>query len=112
MVTQDGEEAAEYPWGMALPRKGTRRIVVDDTIYRWTVSPDDEPGVAMLVEQWDGPAQRMKTWVEHGIVISPGLVRRAILYALANGWTPSAKSPDAVFRLVQEPDDTEDGYFN
>jgi hypothetical protein len=84
---------------MALARKGTRRIVVADIPYRWTVAPDDEPGVGIVVEAFDHPACRLVSWVEHGVVVSPGLVRRAILEAREAGWRPDVPGADFVRRV-------------
>ncbi|MEG4117182.1 hypothetical protein QUA43_06740 [Microcoleus sp. N9_B4] len=84
---------------MALAKKGTRLIKVNDVEYRWVVHPDDEPGMAIVVECADNPGQRMITWVEYGNIISPWLVRRAILHALDRGWYPQQKGAEIVFRL-------------
>ncbi|MEZ2276562.1 MAG: hypothetical protein ACBR12_06565 [Microcoleus sp.] len=88
---------------MALAKKGTRLIKVNDVEYRWVVHPDDEPGMetglVIFVECADNPGQRMMTWVEYGNIISPWLVRRAILHALDRGWYPQQKGPEIVFRL-------------
>ncbi|MBN8231853.1 hypothetical protein JYK02_30505 [Corallococcus macrosporus] len=83
---------------MTLRRKGTRRIVVGTTPYRWTVAPNDEPGLAIVVEYESGQGQRMVTWVEHGTVISPGLVKEAINHALEAGWHPEQPGVERVFR--------------
>lgn len=83
---------------MTLARKGTRSIVVDGTTYRWTVAPDDEPGLAIVVERAEAPAQRLVSWVRHGTIISPRLVRAAILDGLGAGWVPSATGKDVVRR--------------
>lgn len=48
---------------MALARRGTRIIVIDGTEYRWTVAPNDEPGVAIVVQLATGPAYTNdETW--------------------------------------------------
>ncbi|MBN8467063.1 hypothetical protein JYJ95_11090 [Corallococcus exiguus] len=83
---------------MTLRRKGTRRIVVEGTNYRWMVAPNDEPGLGIVVERESGGGQRMLTWVEHGTIIAPGLVRDAILHALEAGWTPELPGGERVFR--------------
>jgi len=88
---------------MALRKKGTRRIVVDEYAYRWTVAPNDEPGIAVVVEAEVAPAQRIVAWVEHGNVISPALVRRAILHARASGWDPNMKGSDIHWRFLGIP---------
>ena len=50
---------------MTLRRKGTRSIVVAEVSYRWTVAPNDEPGLAIVVEHAEAPAQRLVSWVDH-----------------------------------------------
>jgi len=85
---------------MPLAKKGTRIINVNDIQYRWLVVPDDEPGLAIVVELLaTSPGQRMVTWVEHGNIISPRVVRQAILHALHNGWEPQNPGKEIVFRL-------------
>lgn len=84
---------------MALARKGTRRITVEGTAYRWIVAPDDEPGLGIVVELAEAPAQRMVTWVEHGNIISPWLVRRVIVHALSRGWQPRKRGRELVLRI-------------
>jgi hypothetical protein len=84
---------------MAVAKKSTRLIKVDDVEYRWVVQPDDEPGLGIVVELSENPGQRMMTWVEHGNIISPWLVRKAILQALQKGWLPQKKGTVVVFRF-------------
>ena len=84
---------------MTLRDKGTRRITVDSCTYRWVVAPDDEPGLGIVVEQFENPRQRMVTWVDHGTVVSPGLVERTIRLALMNGWDPMSPGRELHFRL-------------
>lgn len=84
---------------MTLRRKGTRRISVGATSYRWSVAPNDEPGLAIVVERESGDGQRMVTWFEHGTVISPAVVKEAILRALGSGWRPDQRGPELVFRV-------------
>ena len=67
--------------------------------YRWTVSPDDEPGVAIVVELAEHPAQRLVSSVDHGITITPAMVADAITDGLAAGWTPSMRGTDFVRRV-------------
>ena len=85
---------------MTLARKGSRQLVLDGVRYRWTVAPNDEPGVGIVVELADSPASRLVSWVEHGVVVSPGLVRRAILDAVATGWRPHDRGPELVRRVA------------
>ena len=85
---------------MTLARRGTRQLVVDNIRYRWTVTPHDEPGIGIVVELATLPAARLVSWVDHGVVIGPGLVRRAILDALAAGWRPDERGTDFVRRAA------------
>ncbi|AFY94269.1 hypothetical protein [Chamaesiphon minutus] len=93
---------------MAIAKKGTRLITVDDIEYRWIVQPDDEPGLGIVVECAENPGQRMITWVEHGNIISPWLVRKAILHALDRGWKPKQRGQELNFGfegILQNPRD-------
>jgi len=83
---------------MALRKSGTRQIVVGDATYRWTVAPNDEPGLGIVVELHAAPCRRLVTWVDHGTVIAPALVRATIEHGLAHGWQPTSRGPDLVFR--------------
>lgn len=84
---------------MTIPKKGTRKITVDGVVYRWIVSPDDEPGLGIVVECAEFPGEKLITWVEHGNVISPWLVRKTILHALSKGWQPKKPGQGIGFRL-------------
>jgi hypothetical protein len=84
---------------VALAKKGTRIIVVAGDRFRWVVAPDDEPGLAIVVEREDGHGRRMVTWVEHGTIITPGLVARVIRTALDHGWTPRESGEQVTFRV-------------
>lgn len=86
---------------MTLARKGTRQLVVDNVHYRWTVAPNDEAGVDIVAELAAFPACRLVSWVDHGVIIGPGLVRRAILGAVAAGWRPNEPGPDFVRRVPE-----------
>lgn len=96
---------------MGLAKKGSRRITIDETVYRWRVSPDDEPGLGIVVELYEQPGQRMVTWVEHGNTISPWLVRKVILQALSQGWKPADKAKPFLLRLegLHEPPEPQQG---
>jgi len=88
---------------MALARKGTRRIVVDGTAFRWIVAPDDEPGVALVAEHESNPASRVIVWFPHGKLIAPGVVAAEIRAALLNGWHPERRGPDVVRHASESP---------
>ncbi|MEU1543920.1 hypothetical protein ABZ461_38740 [Actinacidiphila glaucinigra] len=87
---------------MALAKKGTRCLTVDGCRYRWVVAPDDEPGLAIVVEDADAGGQRMVTWVEHGTVITPALVARSIRQARELGWVSGRRGPQFSTRLLGE----------
>ncbi|MEU4096144.1 hypothetical protein [Streptomyces sp. NPDC026673] len=85
---------------MALAKKGTKCSTVDGCRYRWVVAPDDEPGLAIVVEDAEANGQRMVTWVEHGTVITPALVAHAIRRARELGWVPGRRGPQFSTRLL------------
>lgn len=97
---------------MSLAKTGTRRIIVNGTTFRWRVAPNDEPGMAIVVQTASRVGQRMVTWVEHGNVISPWLVRQAILNALDSGWAPDVSGSETVFRLTGPVDQARDRKHN
>ncbi|MFE3985807.1 hypothetical protein ACFXPR_15095 [Nocardia tengchongensis] len=84
---------------MGLARTGTRILDVDGERFRWVVAPDDEPGLAIVVEIAEGQGQRMVTWVDHGTVITPGVVAEIIRKALRNGWTPKQRNRQITYRV-------------
>ncbi|MFF4185288.1 hypothetical protein ACFYZ9_19015 [Streptomyces sp. NPDC001691] len=88
---------------MTLAKKGTRCLTVDGCRYRWVVAPDDEPGLAIVVEEADAGGQRLVTWVEHGTVITPALVVRTIRQAQESGWVPGRRGSQLNRRYA--PDD-------
>jgi hypothetical protein len=84
---------------MTLARRGSRRIRINDEVYRWTLSADDEPGLGVVVEAADAPAQRMVTWFNHGCIITPAVVRHCVVAALADGWRPRERGPELRYRV-------------
>ncbi|MFI7143452.1 hypothetical protein ACIBO2_00945 [Nonomuraea sp. NPDC050022] len=88
---------------MAIPRKGSRLIIVDGTVLRWRVRRKptycqgnswgpmtfavelaDASGRALLVSL---PCSRPDAWLgERTIAIRPALVAAAIRMALGQGW--------------------------
>lgn len=98
-----------------IPRRGSRRIVVDGEPYRWRVrrSPtyaqgNAWSGLAFVVEHADSPGAvlrvelpgaRPDNWVEADAgVATPTDVARAVRLARAGGWEP--RVPGEAFRLV------------
>lgn len=83
---------------MTLRKKDTRLITIDGIQYRWIVAPNDEPGLAIVVEGANSPARRLVSWVEHGTLITPALVRQIILSGRRAGWLPDERGPDFIRR--------------
>jgi len=105
---------------MAINRRGSRRIVVDATPYRWiirrkptytqanawtplTFAVELEAGHgSVLVVALDSP--RMDNWFrEPGAVVTPQLVAHAIREAIASGWSPKAKGRPHTLRVQPNP---------
>jgi hypothetical protein len=104
---------------MALNRKGSRRIVVDGSAYRWrlrrkptysqglcwspctyAVEHAGRPGTVLVVTT-DQP--RADNWVGgQGNPVRPADVARAVRVALVRGWTPEL--PGSPFHLDESGD--------
>ncbi|MFF0157612.1 hypothetical protein ACFYRY_08750 [Streptomyces sp. NPDC005263] len=101
---------------MALVRKGSRRIVVDGTAYRWRLRgrPTYFQGLAwspctFAVEQADIPGMTLvvttnqphpSNWLGgEAMPVLPSDLDKAIQLALHKGWNPTA--PGSPFRLDQ-----------
>ncbi len=78
---------------VGLAKKGLRTISINNSIYSWTVAPDDEPGLGIIAELKTDPCQKLACYVQHGTIISSGYVKKVILYALKQGWNPNKKGP-------------------
>ncbi len=99
---------------MALGRKGSRRIVVDGTAYRWrlrrrptysqalswspctfAVEHADTPGTTLVVTTGQ---PHSSNWFGHAAEpVRPSDVAEAVERALSRGWTPTA--PGSPFHL-------------
>lgn len=92
---------------MAIPRKGSRKIILNDVNYRWVVSIHNKM-VNLVIELEEDPAQPLYAYFECRDLyirdendhwqfhsqkqsIRPAHVKRLILYALNSGWKPHAK---------------------
>ncbi len=79
---------------MALPKKASRSITINDEKYRWLISRDD-CGIGLFIELYENPAQKLTTGFSSDYqAITPVLVREVILCALAQGYTPHKKGQD------------------
>ncbi|TXS40424.1 hypothetical protein EAO75_36270 [Streptomyces sp. uw30] len=101
---------------MALARKGSRRIVVDGTAYRWRLRgrPTYFQGLAwspctFAVEHAENPSRTLvvttnqphpSNWIGRETdPVLPSGVAAAVRLALRDGWTPTA--PGSAFHLDQ-----------
>ncbi len=82
---------------MGLARKGSRKITVDRTQYRWVLSPDSGY-VVLVVELLDSPGQRLEAYSDLPSSITPSFVARVIRLALRQNWQP-AESGLPPFRI-------------
>lgn len=90
---------------MALPKKNTRKIVIDDMPYRWITSGNDY-GIDIYVEHYEQPGQLLwgrsqYKYDENGtqIGVAPSDVERLIRLALEKGWV--AENPGPNFKLIE-----------
>ncbi|MCE3036025.1 hypothetical protein [Streptomyces sp. CMSTAAHL-2] len=101
---------------MALVRKGSRRIVVDGTAYRWRLRgrPTYFQGLGwspctFAVEHADTPCMTLavtidqphpSNWIgREAAPVLPSGVAAAVRFALREGWTPTASG--SLFHLDQ-----------
>ncbi|MFC4115500.1 hypothetical protein [Nonomuraea zeae] len=100
---------------VAMPKKGSRLITVDDTVYRWRVSRRptysrdkgwtpltfaveraEQPGSVLVVSL---PCARPDNWDgKRTIVIRPVLAGRCIRRAVEQGW--DSRKPGSTFTLT------------
>jgi hypothetical protein len=82
---------------MTLPRKGSRTINVDGTVYRWKASPvrTEPPMVGLIVHEDTLPAKSMldlAVWeAQSGSILVPSQVEALIRVALRKGWQPKSR---------------------
>lgn len=104
---------------MAIPLKGSRRIVIDAVAYRWSVRKRttysqalehgaltfaverEESGLTVLVVTLNCP--RPRTWFSTSDrAVTPALVERAVREALAQGW--SVQTPGSAHLMSMDVD--------
>ncbi|MEM6552909.1 MAG: hypothetical protein AAF750_12385 [Planctomycetota bacterium] len=75
---------------MAIPKKGSRTLVVDDYKYRWAMSPDSG-FMVLVVEAEHGAGQRVEAYFDYSEEpITPAIVRTVIFEALRKNWDPES----------------------
>ena len=96
---------------MTIPKKGSRKITVNDLTYRWSIrhkpTPSQEKGSSILasVELYLEPGCSLSIefpWVrfdnlvegtENARSITPKIIQFCIKDALKKGWNPEKKGP-------------------
>jgi hypothetical protein len=94
---------------MALPRKGSRKIVVGGTTYRWTIrrkateaqKEEADAHATVAVERVEGGASKLVIWTSHAHpqnyfvinrkAVKPSDVRSWIEKSIDLGWNPSGR---------------------
>ena len=108
---------------MALPTKGSRKIVVDGVEYRWAIrrkptyfEATNQAGLRAAVELHENPVSvltidfgfaRNDNWLNDSKVeVRPRHIQEAIQQALASGWEPGTKSKNHELQYNQreQPD--------
>jgi hypothetical protein len=95
---------------MGLAKKGSRKIRVENSEFRWVVSPDSG-FMVIVIETAKDPGQRLFIQIGYNDTrsasgycvqtqkITPALVRQIILKAQAIGWTPSKRGKELYLKL-------------
>lgn len=85
---------------MALPKKKSRKIIVDDVSYRWLTNGNDY-GIDIYVELYQTPGQLLwgRSKYEFGENrqqrgITPSDIETLIRLGLSKGWAPESVGPD------------------
>ncbi len=102
---------------MALPRKGLRKITVEDQDYHWIASGNDG-WIDLFVESRDKGGRLLSAKFEYHhaegdkglqqqFVVTPGIVSQVILHGKSQGWNPEEKGKP--FDLGQMDDKIELG---
>lgn len=102
-----------------MPKKGSRRIIVDGADYRWqvrrrapysqanawaplrfAVERAEQPGAALVVSL---PCARPDNWVyERTLPVTPALVAACIRRALERGWDPGRPGPAMTLEVTED----------
>jgi hypothetical protein len=96
---------------MSLPKKKSRRIVIENETYRWIVS-QDAGYISVTAQTEAGVGAKLEALLSHnspilsennspkvtygGItdyIVTPGTIAQIISWALENGWQPKADGP-------------------
>lgn len=85
---------------MALAKKGSRSILVEEVQYRWKARSEPDNTTHVVVELYDNPQQSAVAFFQSSLpnnpderrAITPATVSAIVLYALDNGWNPTKKA--------------------
>ena len=85
---------------MALAKKGSRSILVDDVQYRWKARSETDGTTHVVVELYEAPQQSVVAFFksypftdpEKKRIITPATVTAIISHALKNSWNPEKKA--------------------
>lgn len=95
---------------MAIPKKGSRKITVDHTNYRWAIRRKPsygqaiaESNLSVAVELYDDPQSKLivtfpfprpDNWIKsHNEAVTPGRLAESIRQAKKDGWQPQSRGP-------------------
>jgi hypothetical protein len=83
---------------MGIPRKSSRKIVVDGRKFLYLVKEthvpdhlDQKENSLTVQEDTDRPGRVLQARIAYGIPVNPGFVRDYIRNSLRAGWDPSTK---------------------
>jgi hypothetical protein len=106
---------------MGLPKKGSRRILINETNYRYIITGNDGY-IDLIIEQDDCQGQRLTvsfdyhhekeqkeselgekyTSLTQTNQITPVVVKQSIEYGIDNGWTPNQKGKEIRINFIDD----------
>lgn len=82
---------------MSLPKKGSRKIVVNEQSFRYIISGNDGY-IAVIIEAENTKGQRLHVAFDYGTVapaeITPAIIKKTIETGLQKGWKPFEKGKE------------------
>ncbi|CAM4210654.1 hypothetical protein FHS16_000348 [Paenibacillus endophyticus] len=101
---------------MTMPKKGTRKITVGNTTYRWHISATSKGRIVLIAEHNEEKGQKLEVyiasdindyWVEFPHVeqlnlklVKPSEVAIILTEAMGKGWRPEEKRPPLLFNWI------------
>ncbi|MCA9568682.1 MAG: hypothetical protein KC656_12610 [Myxococcales bacterium] len=89
---------------MALPRRGTRELTIDDLHIRWLVRVEG-PDYKLVAEAFDEPGQRLVVHVPRSLfppevpAFTPAIARQCVLLAMSAGFDACARRGEHRLRI-------------